>query len=58
MNLLEDKALLQEHFFFPAKTSAENNNNLQMTKDSQMVVVKDLMKVHYNAIDKGICLFL
>lgn len=29
-----------------------------MTKDLKMAMVKDLMRVHYNANDQEICLFL
>ena len=46
MNLSEDEALLQKH---QGKT---------VTKDLKMPVVKDLLGVHHNRINKEIWLFL
>ena len=54
MNLLEDErhlqTLLQKH---QSKTVTSVND-----KDLKMAMVKDLIRVHYNAIDKEIWLSL
>ena len=51
----EDETLLQEHFCKSIRVHPELSVT---TKDLKMTTVKDLMKVHNNAIDKEIQLLL
>ena len=48
---LEDETLLLEHFCKSIRVHPELS---VLTKDLKMTTVKDLMKVHNNAIDKEI----
>ena len=45
------KSILQKH-----QTEVATFHKWQ--KDLKMTIIKDLLRFHYNEIDKGICLFL
>ena len=50
-SFLKMKHILQKH-------QSEVVTSHKWQKDLKMTIIKDLLRFHYNEIDKGICLFL